>query len=73
MAETGIGAIATRLGIVGPVCVKGVGPSSPTAPRPLDGGNGIDQGHGGLGIMNIRAGMDQRECYALAVVDDMPF
>jgi len=30
------------LGIVGLVCVERVGPSSPTAPRPLDGGNGID-------------------------------
>ena len=61
------------LGIISPVCVQGVGPASPPAPRPLDGGNGIDQGHGGLGIMNIRAGMDQREWDALAVADDMPF
>jgi hypothetical protein len=61
------------LGIVGPVCVQRVGPASPATPRPLDGGNGIDQGHGGLGIMNIRAGMDQRKRDALAVADDMPF
>ena len=61
------------LGIVGPVCLQGVGSAPPASPRPLDGGNGIDQGHGGLGIMNIRAGMDQRKRNVLAVADDMPF
>jgi len=60
-------------GNISPVCVQGVGPASPPAPRPLDRGNGIDQGHGGLGIMNIRAGMDQREWDTLAVADDMPY
>ena len=61
------------IGIVGPVCVQGVGSASPAAPRPFDGRNGIDQGYGGLGIVNIRTGMDQGERDALPVADDMPF
>jgi len=49
------------LGIVNPVCVKMFGPGLQPSSRLLDQGNGIDQWHGGLGIMNIRAGMDQRD------------
>src|SRR5581483_9752624 len=62
-----------RFGVVGRVGIDFVGTFSPSAAGLLDRRDGVDQGERLLRIVDVRAGVENRQRRPLAVTHNMPF